>query len=107
RIMNECRHYEQIIELYCEIPKEMQQDGKLLFFLANAYARIGEIEKAEEILYKNGCLVVPDIREGETSLTSLWLYIEECKCKSQGLEFDENTVKIPAFLDYQMGSATV
>lgn len=47
---------------------ELQQDGKLKFYLANSYAHLGKIEEAERILYKNGGLIIPDIREGEVTI---------------------------------------
>ena len=68
---------------------------------------IRDRDKAEELLYENGCLVVPIIREGEMSLTSLWFYIEEQKYKNRGEPFDENAVQPPAFLDFRMGVADV
>ncbi len=107
RFLQECGRNDAIVERYAAMNPELQQDGKLKFYLASAYAHLGELDKAEDILYENGCLVVPIIREGELSLTSLWFYIEEQKHKNRGEPFDENAVQPPAFLDFRMGEADV
>ena len=107
RFLQECGQYDRIVERYTAFSTQLQQDGKLKFYLACAYAHLGELDKAEELLYENGCLVVPIIREGEMSLTSLWFYIEEQKYKNRGEPFDENAVQPPAFLDFRMGVADV
>lgn len=107
RFLQECGQYDRIVERYAALPLPLRQDGKLKFYLASAYAHLGELDKAEELLYENGCLVVPIIREGEMSLTSLWFYVEEQKHKNRGEPFDESTVQPPAFLDFRMGVADV
>ena len=104
RIMNENERYHGIIELYNLMDEKLQKDGKLKFYLANSYAHLGNIKKAEEILYENGGLVIPDIREGEVSITNLWLYIEEQKHKEQNKAFDINSIQVPPHLDFRMSS---
>ena len=104
RLLQEDGQYAQIVERYGTLPPALRKDGKLKFYLANALAHQGKLEEAEQILYENGGLVVPVIREGEMSLTSLWYYIEEQKCLRRGEAFDE-TVQPPPALDYRMGSA--
>ncbi len=104
RLLQEDGQYAQIVERYGTLPPALREDGKLKFYLANALAHQGKLEEAEQILYENGGLVVPVIREGEMSLTSLWYYIEEQKCLRRGEAFDE-TVQPPPALDYRMGSA--
>lgn len=105
RLMNENECYQEIIELYNSMDAALQNDGKLKFYVANSYAHTDQIEKAEKILYENGCLIIPDIREGEMSITNLWLYIEEQKYKKQNKVFDINSIKVPPNLDYRMGCA--
>jgi hypothetical protein len=46
--------------------------------------------------------VIPDIREGEVSITNLWLYIEEQKHKEQNKAFDINSIQVPPHLDFRM-----
>ncbi len=101
RFLQECEQYASIVEKYAAMPPELQQDGKLKFYLANAYAHLGKLDQAEKILYENGCLVVPIIREGEVSLTSLWFYIEEQKHQKRGEPFDIQTAQPPACFDFR------
>ncbi len=105
RFLQENGQYKDMVALYETLPEAHKKDGKCKFYLASALAHQGEIEKAEAVLYENGCLVVPNIREGELSLTSLWFYIEEQKCRKQNRPFDETSAQPPAFLDFRMGYA--
>ena len=106
RLLQEDGRYAQIVERYARLSPALREDGKLKFYLAGALAHQGELEKAERILYEDGGLVVPVIREGELSLTSLWYYIEEQKCLRRGEPFDE-TVQPPPALDFRMGREAV
>ncbi|MDD4545684.1 MAG: DUF5107 domain-containing protein [Oscillospiraceae bacterium] len=100
RFMYEADMFGEIQECYKNISVSLQQDGKLKFYLAVAYAKMGELEKAESLLYENGGLIIPVIREGEVSLTSLWFFIEEQKHIKRGEIFDAN-IQPPEFLDYR------
>jgi tetratricopeptide (TPR) repeat protein len=106
RLMHENACYQDIIDTYFSLGSPLQSDGKLKFYLANAYAHSDLLDQAEAILYENGCLIVPDIREGELSITELWLYIEKEKYKKQNRDFNENLIIVPSFLDYRMGCAS-
>lgn len=65
---------------------------------------IGNIYKAEELLYGDGGISVADIREGENSITDLWYDIERAKAKRDGRAFDANKIKPPPHLDFRMSS---
>ena len=47
-------------------------------------------------------LAVPDIKEGETSLSDLWYYIEEQRAAKEGRSFDRDKVSPPYELDFRM-----
>ena len=52
---------------------------------------------------KDGGINVPDIREGENTVTDLWLELEELKAKRDGREFDRNAAVVPEQFDFRMG----
>lgn len=101
RILSENGQFQEIIDIYNEMDEELQRVGKLKYYLANSYAHLGQIEKAEGILFENGGLIIPDIREGEVMITDLWLYIEAQKSKRQNKPFDINSAEIPPNLDFR------
>ena len=41
-------------------------------------------EEAEALLYRDGGLEIPDIREGEISITKLWFELENKKERRRG-----------------------
>ncbi|MBQ4102271.1 MAG: DUF5107 domain-containing protein [Oscillospiraceae bacterium] len=93
------------LKAFClALPEQVKQVGKMKLYLASAKAHLGELEEAEEMLCGGDGLSVPDIREGETSLTALWFYIMRAKEKKEGKEPAERLTP-PAHLDFRMGSA--
>ena len=47
-------------------------------------------------------LSVTDIREGEISLTNLYIEIQEARAKERGEEFDVAELEIPRRFDFRM-----
>lgn len=93
--------YDEIFNKYDELEEELKQDSRIRFYLADAYAKTGDFDSAEQILYSNGGLVIPDIREGESSITQLWIYIQENKETGSDTKKE---IEPPAFLDFRMAS---
>ena len=58
----------------------------------------------EEILYKDGGILLPDIRECETITLDLWVAIEKKKAEISGKVFDEKNINPPTFVDFRMFS---
>lgn len=94
--------YREALSLISQLDPDVQVLGRVQFYKAVAKAHTGEIEEAEAILYKDGGLVVPDIREGEISMSELWYFIEEEKAKKRGEVFDRDSVNPPLSLDFRM-----
>ncbi len=92
----------KILDMAKKLPENVLKVGRIKLYIAFAYARTGQLEKAEELLYEDGGLVVPDIREGENSITELWFEIEEAKAKRDGRPFDREEAEPPANLDFRM-----
>ena len=103
-MLNNAGLYKTNIDFIKSLPEPMKNTGRIKLSFAFAYAKTENIEEAEKLLYESGGIIVPDIREGEVSVTELWYIIEEIKAKREGKEFNRETVKPPAFLDFRMGA---
>lgn len=69
------------------------------FLLADALAHTGRLEEAEELLAR---LQVPDIREGEISMSELYTYIQLEKARLNGREPNPEDIEIPFQYDFRM-----
>jgi hypothetical protein len=93
----------QVLWQFTETLGEEQKSlHRIRFYRAQAAEKLGMLEAAEEILYADGGLEIPDIQEGEISITNLWFDIQEKKAKRDGTEFDRNTAKPPKVFDFRM-----
>ncbi len=95
-------HYDELIRLYENCENGVHQDGRSTMFYAFAFLRRGEIDRAETLLHREGGLVVADIREGETSITDLYLELEKAKANREGRPFDPDSIQIPKRFDFRM-----
>ena len=76
---------------------------RMKLYYAFALTEEGEAEKALDILENSGkYLEIPDIQEGEISLSELWYMIKEKLAKQEGKSFDRSCVKPPYELDFRM-----
>jgi len=75
-----------------------------LYLAVSAEGR-GDLDLAEAILEEDGGLEIPDIKEGEISITELWFSIAEKKAARDGLPFDRATAKPPKKFDFRMNVA--
>jgi len=87
-----------------KLPEDVNKVGRIKLYKAFAYLRKGSIEEAEKLVYEDGGLSVPDIREGENSITDLWFEIEEAKAARDGKPFEPDKLQPPAFLDFRMNT---
>lgn len=102
KMMSALNRNDSILKVYGSFSEEVKADPKVRYFYANALCHSGDIKKAEDIVYSDGGLQIPDMREGEESLTDLWFAIERKKAKNEGREFDQENAVPPAFLDFRM-----
>ncbi len=98
--------YEEAIELAAEFPEEVRSIGRVKIYITMAHINLGHIEEAEAVLWENGGIVLPDIREGELIITDLWLRIAEKKAERDGVPFDRATAKVPPQFDYRQCETT-
>ncbi|MGN1053468.1 MAG: tetratricopeptide repeat protein, partial [Candidatus Scatosoma sp.] len=70
---------EETISLYENADEKIRENKRCILYYAFALARTGDINKAEKLLYKDEPLIIPDMRECETSTVDLWNLITERK----------------------------
>lgn len=87
-------------------PAAVAELPRLRLYRAFALARLDRIEEAEALLCRDGVwLEVPDIKEGEISLSDLWYHIQEVRAARTGKAFDRSRVAPPHALDFRMFAA--
>ena len=69
------------------------------FLWAGALAHLGYLDEAEDIL---AGLEIPDLREGEISLSELYAYIQCEKARRNGVSLISDDVEIPFHYDFRM-----
>ncbi|NLZ63893.1 MAG: hypothetical protein GX902_08800, partial [Lentisphaerae bacterium] len=66
---------------------------------------LGSLDEAESILLQDGGLQIPDLREGECSLSELYVYIQCEKARRTGRVLEPAAVQIPPVLDFRMNKS--
>lgn len=83
-------------------------NGRIQMYRAKCFVELGELEKAKAIL--SDSLVIPDIREGEYSISAIWCELyRRIIASDEGREYEKITEKetlekypIPYKLDFRM-----
>ncbi|MEG0639646.1 MAG: DUF5107 domain-containing protein [Clostridia bacterium] len=101
-LLVEAKRYSQAIDFATALPAEAAKQPRVLLALATAYLGLGQTAEAEQILYANDGLTVPDIRECENTLTELWFQLEEAKALAENRAFDRQSTKPPENFDFRM-----
>jgi tetratricopeptide (TPR) repeat protein len=95
------------LDLLPALPPEVREYGRVRYLQARALLAVGEIDAVEAMLHS---LVVPDMREGEVSLSELWFSLQEQRlARREGVPVDD-TLKArvrqefppPADIDFRM-----
>ncbi len=93
--------HRQALDYLKKLPEDVQAVGRVRLYELFANVRLKNIEEAERILYGNGGLVIPDVREGEGLVTDMWFELEELKAKRDGREFSRFTADVPKMFDFR------
>jgi hypothetical protein len=93
---------ERILLICDSLTRELQNKPMFRFCRAYALAHAGRPEEAENIITCDGGLEIPDIREGENSISDLYIYIRQEKARKQGIHLSANRVEVPFVLDLRM-----
>ena len=94
--------YAEITAAYEATTQNVQADGRVAMLYAFALLRQGNIDGAEAVLFRDGGLSVTDIREGEVSLTSLYIDIQTKRAEMRGETLDPADIDVPRQFDFRM-----
>ena len=100
--------YDDLVDLYGRIPESAQRAGRILMLLGECYSKMGDPEKASEIITSD--LIVPDLMEGEYSLSNIWIGIyAQILAKERGVSVDSlsqdevlSAYPLPREIDFRM-----
>lgn len=95
RLLIEDEKYNEIIEIFNQIDKQIQSIARLRMYLSLAYLKSGNAEKANKILTENGGLNILDFREGDKMLDFLYRGIQKALYNKQ----DDN-ISVPEQFDF-------
>ena len=91
-----------IMAAYEAAPEAVRADGRVAMTYAFALLRTGKVAEAEAVLMADGGLSVTDIREGEISLTSLYIEIQKAKAAAEGETLEDADIDVPRQFDFRM-----
>lgn len=100
--MLEAKAYDALIEGYLLLDPELRAYPKLQMVYAFALLHTGRPLEAEEVLLRDGGLRVADIREGENSLSDLYVRIQVAKGALENRVVNPDEVVIPELFDLRM-----
>jgi tetratricopeptide (TPR) repeat protein len=100
--------YEDWLYIAEGLPQSLQSNTRIRLLRAQAALELGDLVNVEEFFNEGG--VVADLREGETSITDLWIeYQVQILCQEENLEEDAPEViqfrenpPLPVEIDFRM-----
>lgn len=102
RMLMRAEMWQVLYDYTSSLNAEQKRLHRIRFYRAQAAVKLGYLDEAEAILYEDGGLEIPDIQEGEISITNLWFELEEKKAQRDGKVFEKNTAKPPMVFDFRM-----
>ncbi len=107
RIFREMEAWKSILSLYeTLLPESVRAYPMVRFLYAYAMAGDGAWRKAEEIIQEKAVRELPDIREGETTFSEIYLLIRQREAEEKGLPFDPLAVPLPPQYDFRPSQDT-
>ena len=95
--------YQTQLQFTGGLSEKLRELPRIRLFRAFALAWMGDADGAEALLRRDGqWLEVPDVQEGEVSLSELWVHIQELRAKARGEAFDRDSAVPPYELDFRM-----
>lgn len=101
KMILEAGKYDLLRQVYLKLAPSIQKLQMPRFLYASALAYLGQFESAEKIIRE---VNPPDIREGENSISDLYVHIQVQKMKQQGENITPANVKIPYEFDWRQDS---
>lgn len=102
RTLCRAKLWEMLANFTDHVTEEQKRLPRIRLYRAISAEKRGDIDLAEQIINEDGGLEVPDIQEGEVSITELWFSIAEKKAARAGIPFDRQTAKPPKKFDFRM-----
>jgi hypothetical protein len=96
------RCFAELKDAYEGMSDRLKEEPRCKVYYAFALLDQGDIAGAEAILYQDGGILIPDIRECETITLDLWIAVQEKKAQNAGVTFDRATMEPPRFADFRM-----
>lgn len=72
RLLDLNEGYKEIQNLYVEIGEDIQEESRIKFYYIHALSKLGQAQKAFDLLCADGGMIINDIREGEISVEKIW-----------------------------------
>jgi len=107
KILMEVGQNERLIQVVEALPAQVQALGRVQLAKAMALIALDRLEEATEIINTN--YVLPDVQEGEVSVSAAWIALHEKRLLQEGLSEKEakelvlERYPIPYVLDFRMG----
>ena len=98
----ESKNYALAADCYEKLPDGLKAIGMNKVYYIEALIGLRRPEEAEAILMENGGLEVPQLREGEGSLSTLYVKIRQEKARRENRKIDPAEIEIPDKLDFRM-----
>ncbi len=103
RLCDYFKQYDVARSIYEDIlTEECKRDPYVLGYYAASLAYTGNPEQTKAILEENGGLFIPDIREGDETITNAYIHAIQQLEKQNGRIADYNDVVVPQKIDYRM-----
>lgn len=87
--------YCAVIDCYNKLSDDLKGSSRLLMYLSMAYLKIGDAQKAEDILLSDGGLILLDFREGDKFLDKLYRGIRKALYNE-----NDNDITVPEQFDF-------
>jgi len=101
-VMAQAQLWDVLRDYVSSLSDDQRKLPRIRLYSIMAAVNTGNIDEADELLNADGGLEIPDIMEGEISITDVWYSIEEKKAARDGRPFDRKTAKPPKKFDFRM-----
>jgi tetratricopeptide (TPR) repeat protein len=108
KCLNQAGRYHEWLQIFNKLPQSLQSNGRIRFLQAKAGLAVGNLTTVEKYFNEQG--IFSDLREGENSISDLWVeYQVQKMCMEEDLsendtqviQFRENP-PVPEEIDFRM-----
>jgi len=96
------KYYEKCMELFDMIPKSYHDVEFLKAYKAITIIRLGKFEEGKAVLEEMANGAIPDLREGDETITTGYIYACQQLALKKGITLADNEVDVPTGIDYRM-----